>query len=295
MPYFILPFLLLMALSIEACQPSPSSSASLLDQGTPQAIDPDQGHMDLISQECQGLFGSPSERTGLSNDQCQPQCQCGEKNWQPTPISDSQREKWLQYVHANPSTPLTDDPYQMSDSVDSSLSSSTVCALLKTQIDHYQTQTFMHPQQANEVNAVITHAGKCGLCSSLQDLSVYSRYPDLTQSVRECGLAGLRENEEVQVRCLQDLGFTAACASIWSYNITHTRTQCLSECLALLNASHHQETGELNACIQCDEDLSGPVFKALAGRTRRNSGLPTALCRPCNTVFQVDHQYDFGE
>lgn len=44
-------------------------------------------------------------------------------------------------------------------------------------------------------------------------------------------------------------------------------------------------------CIQCDEDRSGPVFKIVAGRTRRNSGLPNAICRPCSEVQPLVHDY----
>jgi hypothetical protein len=43
--------------------------------------------------------------------------------------------------------------------------------------------------------------------------------------------------------------------------------------------------------LQCDEDRSGAVFKAIAGRTRRNSGLPSAICRPCSTVTPLVHVY----
>jgi len=37
--------------------------------------------------------------------------------------------------------------------------------------------------------------------------------------------------------------------------------------------------------------VSGPVFKAVAGRTRRNSGLASALCRPCESVYPLEHVY----
>jgi hypothetical protein len=29
----------------------------------------------------------------------------------------------------------------------------------------------------------------------------------------------------------------------------------------------------------------------VAGRTRRNSGLPSSICRPCNTIAHLTHQY----
>ena len=67
---------------------------------------------------------------------------------------------------------------------------------------------------------------------------------------------------------------------------------CLQVCLDLLDAPYHEDDGSLNECLQCDEDLSGPVFKAVAGRTRRNTGLASALCRPCDEVRQVVHRYE---
>ena len=129
-------------------------------------------------------------------------------------------------------------------------------------------------------------------CSPLQDLAVYMRQGDLTEPVRACGLMGLSGGEEAQLQCLRELGFTEPCAQIWGYNTTHTRTMCLQTCLDLLDAPYHEPDGSLNACLQCDEDLSGPVFKAVAGRTRRNTGLASALCRPCDQVRRVVHRYD---
>ena len=61
--------------------------------------------------------------------------------------------------------------------------------------------------------------------------------------------------------------------------------------MAEIDNPHHLPDGALNPCIQCDEELSGPTFKAVSGRTRRNSGLPSGLCRPCDTVSRVEHDY----
>ena len=69
----------------------------------------------------------------------------------------------------------------------------------------------------------------------------------------------------------------------------HCREICLN---SMLDAEpYNQEDGSLNQCLQCDEDVSGAVFKAMAGRTRRNSGLASAICRPCDTVWRIQHNY----
>ena len=55
------------------------------------------------------------------------------------------------------------------------------------------------------------------------------------------------------------------------------------------------ETGEfrLNACLQCDECKSGPKFKKIAGRTRRNSGIRSAIERPGFKPLQHNYYEDW--
>ena len=89
--------------------------------------------------------------------------------------------------------------------------------------------------------------------------------------------------------CILDLGFTEPCAQIWVFNSLNTREACLVECLDALNKPSHLPDGSLNACLACDEANSGPVFKAVAGRTRRNSGIPSAICRPGDSVEAIYH------
>ena len=62
-----------------------------------------------------------------------------------------------------------------------------------------------------------------------------------------------------------------------------------------LDSPYHLPDGRLNPCLVCDEEKSGPVFKAVAGRTRRNSGLPNAMCRPCAEANPVVHAYPLSE
>ena len=127
--------------------------------------------------------------------------------------------------------------------------------------------------------------------SSLANLAVYIRNPDLTNPVRDCGIKGMSGGMDENIACLQAIGFDLPCAQIWYYNTANTRAKCLNPCLTALNRPYHLPDGSPNKCIQCDEEKSGPVFKAVSGRTRRNSGLPTALCRPCETISPIIHIY----
>lgn len=45
----------------------------------------------------------------------------------------------------------------------------------------------------------------------------------------------------------------------------------------------------LNACLQCDECRSGPIFQKIAGRTRRASGIASAISR--DGVPELTHDY----
>lgn len=234
------------------------------------------------------LFGTPAPNTGLSSDQCGPTCGCPglEKvGTIPTPEMIAN----VRSFELNASfEEILEDPYQMP--APDPAPEGTVCAAL-IEGTSYSLQTFSSAEDALTAGAIVTHFGACGACSPLQDLAVYMENPDLTTPVRECGLKSISDGEEAARQCIRDLGFTEPCAQIWFYNTRHTRQECLEPCLLNLNAPYHEDDGSLNECILCDEVKSGDVFKAVAGRTRRNTGLPSALCRPCEEVSVLEHQY----
>ena len=98
---------------------------------------------------------------------------------------------------------------------------------------------------------------------------------------------------------MEDLGFSERCAETWTYNAQHTRRHCLGACIAHyglwnvltddIGAPHTEERGNLNPCLACDEETSGPGFQYAAGRTRRSSGLTSAITRPAAEIYPVDH------
>ena len=190
----------------------------------------------------------------------------------------------------DPPPPLTADPYAEPAPA---ISDDAVCAVLREPGGARQYRLRDFPTQAAAVaaGAVPTHFGVCGRCSPLADLAVYMETNDLTAPVRACGLAYPDGPMADHVQCLRDLGFTEPCAQIWYFNTVHTRAACLAPCFAALDQPYHLPDGSLNACLQCDEVQSGPVFKAIAGRTRRNTGLPNAMCRPCSEVRPLIHTY----
>lgn len=167
----------------------------------------------------------------------------------------------------------------------------TVCGVhFEADAVHYRVSTFANPVAAHAAQFAVTHSGACGTCSSMKDLAVYLERPDLTTPVRNCAMTW---DTDASLRCLQDLGFSAPCARTWLYDALNTRRHCLAVCLwsLLKDEASTDPDGRLNACLQCDEDRSGPVFKATAGRTRRNSGIRSSIPRSSDEIATITHDY----
>lgn len=237
------------------------------------------------------LFGRPVARTGLSEDECQPRCTCGGATFEAPVYGQSDIDELLSWSLESPPADLEADPYAAPPRAPSP--PEEVCAVLPSPSGGktYTLASYASLAAARAAGATVTHYGACGLCSSLANLAVYMKFPDLTAPVRDCGIKGLGGDEATQLACLEKLGLEHACAQIWSYNTDHTRAVCFDTCIAALGAPYQNADGSLNACLQCDEDQSGAVFKAVAGRTRRNTGIASALCRPCSEVRPLLHQY----
>jgi hypothetical protein len=234
------------------------------------------------------LFGVPNAVTGLSSEQCGPSCTCAGFE---TAVFTAERVEALRMVTLDtPFAELTETPY--GGAAPEPVPEGTVCGVVVVDeaAGRYELATFGSEAAATEAGAILTHHDACGRCSTLQDLAVYAETLDLTAPVRQCGVENFGDHEGT-VNCLEALGFTLPCAQIWAFNTAHTRDQCLSICASLLDAPYHEPDGSLNACLLCDEEQSGPVFKAVAGRTRRNTGIASALCRPCEEAKPVAHAY----
>lgn len=181
---------------------------------------------------------------------------------------------------------------------------SAVCAFLyseKSDVDYternplcknyeYSMMTYSSRENALLAGATVTHGGSCGLCSTTQDLSVYLD-TDFTSAGKICATKGLF-NETAGLHCYMDLGLSGECAKIWNYDGIFDGTACGKTCLPYLTAPNNgpPPSCSLNPCLECDEELAGPVFSAFAGRTRRRSGLLSEIVRPCDSIYTVVRQ-----
>lgn len=158
----------------------------------------------------------------------------------------------------------------------------------------YRLQSYASFEDAKTAGGFVTHAGHCGVCSTLQDLATYIRATDLTTQGKWCAAQGAFSPEGGR-KCYRDLGLTEDCAEMWAHNSWNTAKNCFKECVieegTIDNANNGPApTCALNDCLQCDEDKSGPAFRHLAGRTRRRSGLLSAIARPCSHLISISQE-----
>lgn len=179
----------------------------------------------------------------------------------------------------------------------------TVCAVQfidETKID-YRLRTFKSVTDAQQEGYLVTHYNHCGTCSSLKNLAVYFEFFDMTTIARDCGRK--RGAKTIKTCFMETMGLQERCAEAWTYNSQHTRKYCTDICVKHyglwnlmrnnVNKPHNDEDGNLNPCLACDEQISGPGFQFFAGRTRRNSGIESAVLRPLNEILSVDHSLYF--
>ena len=178
-----------------------------------------------------------------------------------------------------------------------------VCAVRFIDPDRsgYELRRFTSSGKAEESGFIVTHQGRCGSCSTLEDLAIYLSVPDLTTPARQCAR---RFGINAKKRCFHEsIGLTPYCSESWAYNASNTRRECLGTCISdygFFNllfrrypGPNTDENGQLRSCLQCDEETSGPGFKYSAGRTRRNSGIQSAIRRSESEKFPVDHSAYF--
>ncbi len=246
---------------------------------------------DVSNEPCMHLFGNPTEKTGLTTEQCKPFFNCEGVAFT-SPIYTQEEIQWMESrVYLNPPEEMMSNPYDHPENFPNQPEKFCGIKFKTDQKLEYSLYTYDSMTALTQDGAQVTHSGACGHCSSLQSLAVYIKEGDLAGPVRSCTSAGIIQSEEKTMECLMKIGFDRLCAKVWYYNTKNTTSACILKCLDDFTSVYHEPDGSLNDCIQCDEDESGPVFKATSGRTRRNSGLPTALCRPCNTVSRITHYY----
>lgn len=235
------------------------------------------------------FFGAPVAQSGISNELCGPSCGCGDGGFTPEPWTPERLARLLEWRSLDAPPDVSEDPYAKpaATPVPAVCGVKVVDAAQKT----YRLVTVANAEAAAAQGLEVTHGDACGACSSLADLAVFAREADLGRRVQDCGVSTFTSGLDANQRCLEQVGFTPACARIWAYNTRFTRTKCLGVCFTLLDSAYHLADGGVNACLACDEKESGAILTSAAGRTRRNTGVPSAVCQPCAEVHLLRHAW----
>lgn len=235
------------------------------------------------------MFGRIVTQSGLTDSQCRPSCGCGAESFVPTEFTPDRLERLKQWTLLDAPPDVSVDPF----SQPAPARVEGVCAVqvVDETAKTYRLQTYATQAEATTAGARVTHLDPCGACSTLADLAVFGREADLGRRVQDCGVKTVAAGLEANVTCLEELGFTPACARIWGYSTRFTRGKCLGTCFTLLDAAYHLADGGVNECLACDEKEGSAILRAAAGRTRRNTGVPSALCLPCGSVARVTHEW----
>lgn len=236
----------------------------------------------------QALFGQPIAMTGLDSTQCKPSCSCGVP-FTSRDFTAEQLDALRSWTLTTPFAELDADPYQQPVPEQEP----AVCAVVVEDLAarRYRLESFSDVAAVTAAGGILTHHDACGLCSTLTDFALYAKDRDIGAPVKKCGVDNFGRPIASLVACVEALGFTRPCAQIWAWNVRRTQSKCIEPCLFLGEGAYHQADGALNECLACDEKFSGPIFKGVAGRTRRNTGLASSICRPCSETKPVPHAY----
>ncbi|HSN81518.1 MAG TPA: hypothetical protein VLS88_02980 [Polyangiales bacterium] len=290
-----------------ACNPGPDS-----DPYSPQDY---QRFQDLDAGR-HTLFGLPPENGPIEESCCMPTCAY---------LEDGQTKTWtaprytLEEIQALRDDWVLAEPWPVFEGNDfrptppEDAKETWVCGVLPRpdlQVDGegpmpYDLVSYETRAEAEKAGAMVTHAQKCGACSSLWNLAVYIANPNLTEPVRRCGITGLIDRDLSRLACIASLGFDLPCAQAWDINTRNTQKECLKVCgepgsrKAPGNKAYEcdpegfvpEDIKLVNDCLACDEEYSLRLFRAAAGRARRNSGLPSPICRTCEDVERIEHRY----
>ena len=147
--------------------------------------------------------------------------------------------------------------------------------------------TYSTVEMARKKGGGVMHCGACGACSTYHDIELYKiTKENLTAVSRSCAWKSVFSKSKAR-KCMDEkVGFTSKCMDCWMENILCDRKHCLAVCLEsmLKNESYVDEHGNLNKCLQCDEDKCGPAFKKCAGANRRRSCIASDIFRDQSTI-----------
>jgi hypothetical protein len=155
----------------------------------------------------------------------------------------------------------------------------------------YELKNFNSKEEAEANKFTVTHQGRCGVCSNLNDLAVYLE-DDSLKKVGKCGLLA-SISKSLSTKCHLNLGYTLPCAEISIYQSLNSIKYCSWICVveSLKFNPLFNPDGSPGKCMQCDKEHSDDLYRYFAGRTRRNSGIESFIKRSKDELYNMTHCY----
>lgn len=154
----------------------------------------------------------------------------------------------------------------------------------------YDHKTYQSVEEAHNAGKKVMHCGPCGKCSNTRDIDIYLQTKEnLTKTTRRCAFKSILSRKWVRKCMNENVNFTSECIDCWMDNIQCDLENCKFICIksALLNEPYVDKDGNLNQCLQCDEDKCGPAFKKCAGANRRRACISSDIFRDESTICKI--------
>jgi hypothetical protein len=133
----------------------------------------------------------------------------------------------------------------------------------------------------------VLHAGACGACSNVPDIEVLRRTrATLTETSKACAMRYFLLGRAAAATCFSAVGLSPACTDCWLDDMACAIRHCTFVCVrSTLLGEANTVSGQLNACLACDEFHCGPAFARCAGASRRRAGIVSDIDRPASEVW----------
>ncbi|KAL9188112.1 hypothetical protein ACHAXT_006490 [Thalassiosira profunda] len=164
-------------------------------------------------------------------------------------------------------------------------------------------QDFGGREEAHLANYSVAHCGKCGYCSTWNDLELqYSTRHNLAEMAQECGMKTMFQGIDGLQQCLEtDIGWTSNCARCWAEDIYCTKRWCI---FIYLQSRMTNQLGNFEVdpnsitsatCEEANCEAGNPGhFVQCSGSNRRRMNITSDIARPPDEQCQIVDVADWG-
>lgn len=165
--------------------------------------------------------------------------------------------------------------------------------------------TFSDAQAAHDAGFLILHCGRCGACSSWEDLKLeWTTRDTISELANDCAKRGLFGGHEAITACLMhpSIGWGYECATCWMEDIVCTKEHCAFIFLQsqMINSVTDFAVGPDDitsaTCEEANCEAGNPgTFVECSGATRRRMNITSSIARPGDQQCAIVDVDDWDE